>query len=140
MSDLRVTASVTIPADELQLSAARSGGPGGQHVNTTSSKVLLRFDLAASRALTEQQKERARRRLPPRYLTSEGQVLVTCEEHRDQARNREGARAKLADALRKALARPKKRKPTKPSRASKERRLKAKREQKEKKARRREQY
>ncbi len=135
--DLEIRPGLVLPAGELRMSAARSGGPGGQHVNVTSSKVELRFDLAASAALSEGQKARLRTKLPPRVLTQAGEVVVTCETHRDQHRNREGARQKLAALLRKALERPKPRIPTKPSRASKERRIQAKKEQGQKKQRRR---
>ncbi len=138
--DLEVRPGLTIPAAELSLSAARSGGPGGQHVNTTSSKVELRFGMEASAVLTEGQKERLRKKLPPRFLTTSGEVRVTCETHRDQHRNRQGARQKLAGLLRQALKRNKRRIPTRPSRGSKERRLKQKKEQGQKKARRQERF
>jgi len=134
--DLKVKRGIEIPADELEMTFARSGGPGGQHVNKTSTKVVLRFDLEASSAFTEGQKERLRERIPPRFLTKKGEVVISSDEHRDQVSNREAARARLAAVLKGALARPKRRIPTRPTRGSKERRLKAKQITAEKKQRR----
>ncbi|MGE0711518.1 MAG: alternative ribosome rescue aminoacyl-tRNA hydrolase ArfB [Planctomycetota bacterium] len=128
MEDLVVKPGLTLPAAALELSAARSGGPGGQHVNKTSSKVVVKLDLeACGEALSDAQRARLRTRVPPRFQTQDGRVLVvTCDEHRDQLRNREDALAKLAEVLREALKRPKTRLATKPTRASQERRLKQK--------------
>lgn len=131
MDDLPIRPGLTIPADELSLSAARSGGPGGQHVNKAATKVIVRFDLPASRVLTDEQKERLRQRIPPRFLTKDGVVVIDAEEERDQARNKARALEKLADAIRIALQRPKTRRATKPTRASKVRT----REQKERRKR-----
>ncbi|RMG16271.1 MAG: aminoacyl-tRNA hydrolase [Planctomycetota bacterium] len=130
---MRVTRDLVIPEDELRFTVARSGGPGGQNVNKVSTKAVLRWNLSASAALSDEQKERLRARLPRRYLTAGGEVVVHASAHRDQQRNREACRAKLAEAIRRALRRPKPRKPTKPTRASKERRLRAKQHQKAKK-------
>lgn len=118
MDDLFIRPGLTIPADELTLTAARSGGPGGQHVNKTASKIVLRFDLPASRALSDEQKERLRHRIPPRFLTKDGVVVMDAEEERDQARNRARVLEKLAEVLRAGLQRPKPRRPTKPTRGS----------------------
>ena len=129
MEDLQIRHGLVIPGSALEESFARSGGPGGQHVNKTSSKVVLKLDLPAAGVFSEAQLERLRHRIPPRFQAQDGTlVIVTSEGERDQGRNREEARAKLVQLLREALKRPKKRKQTKPTRASKERRIKAKKE------------
>lgn len=131
MDDLVVQPGLVIPAAELELTAARSGGPGGQHVNKTSSKIVVRFDLEGSPTLSADQKARLRVKIPPRYLTKDGVVVIDAEEERDQARNRARALEKLAEVLRVGLVRPKPRRKTKPTRGSQERR----RSDKEKKKR-----
>lgn len=136
MDDLVVNQSVTIPADELLWSASRSGGPGGQNVNKVSSKVDLRFDVQASRVLSNEVKVRLQK-LCVNKLDGEGRIQVTSQRTRDQARNLEDARDKLATLVRKAMERPKPRRATKPSRAAKRRRLQEKRQQSEKKSQRR---
>ena len=129
MEDLQIRNNLVIPGSALEESFARSGGPGGQHVNKTSSKVVLKLDLPAAGVFSEAQLERLRHRVPPRFQAQDGAVvIVTCEEERDQTRNREEARNKLVQLLREALKKPKKRRKTKPTRASKERRIKAKKE------------
>ena len=141
MDDLPIKSGLVIPAAELSISFARSGGPGGQNVNKVNSKVVLRFDLRASQALSDAQKERLRHRIPPRYLTKKGEVVIASDGSRDQQANRTDCRQKLANAIREGLKRPKRRKKTKPSRAARERRLKAKAEQSQKKkARKRENW
>lgn len=132
MDDLRISSRVTLPASDLSWSAARSGGPGGQNVNKVATKVDLRFDLQGTSALNASVKNRLRR-LARNQLDSEGRVMVTSSATRDQHRNLEDARDKLAALVRRALHPPKKRKKTKPSRGAKERRLKSKRERAEKK-------
>ena len=125
--DLRVNRSVTLPAAELSWRFSHSGGPGGQGVNTSDSKVELRFDLAGTTAIPDQLKERALRRLADRLV--DGAVVVTASEHRGQLDNRRSAAAKLAVLLRQAMAAPAPtRRPTKPSAASVARRLDAKRQ------------
>jgi ribosome-associated protein len=111
---------LVIPAHELVEQFSRSSGPGGQSVNTTDSRVELRYDLARSVALDEQQRARA--------LGSLGAVVViTASEHRSQHRNRVAARARLVDRVRRALAPPPlARVPTKPSRAAQRRRVDSK--------------
>lgn len=141
MEDLQIKAGLVIPGDRLELSVARSGGPGGQHVNKTNSKVVLRLDLDACEAFSEAQRERLRERIPPRFLAQEGRILIlTSSEERDQGRNRDACRARLAAVIRAALARPKTRRKTKPSRGSQERRLKAKQERGQRKAQRGERF
>ncbi|MDA1194490.1 MAG: alternative ribosome rescue aminoacyl-tRNA hydrolase ArfB [Planctomycetota bacterium] len=125
-TEIRITARVTVPGHECALSYARSGGPGGQHVNKTSSKVLLRWSLERTSALTEVQRERARAKLASR-LTEDGELLITSERHREQSSNVEDALEKFAATLRAALHIERPRKATKPTRASKKRRVESKR-------------
>jgi ribosome-associated protein len=131
-AEIRVSESVRVPGSEIALSYARSGGPGGQHVNRTSSKVLLRWSLDASRALTVEQVDRLRTRLASR-LTAEGDLLLTSDRHRDQARNVADVLERFVRVLREGLRRPRVRKATRPTRASQERRLVAKRRRSERK-------
>ena len=127
-----MTSTVTIPAEDLSWSAARSGGPGGQNVNKVASKVDLRFDLVGTRVLAPEAKDRLRA-LPGVRLDAEGRVLIVSQESRDQGANLEAARERLADLVRRALIRPKRRRATKPTRASKRRRIDDKRRTSEKK-------
>ena len=129
---LPVNASLAIPRHELEARASRAGGPGGQHVNTSSTRVELRWNVEQSSALTDEQRERLRERLSSR-LDGAGYVRVVASEHRSQRQNRDAAEARLADLVRRALVVPKVRRPTKPTRASKERRLEAKRRKSSKK-------
>jgi ribosome-associated protein len=115
-----VTPEVAVPLAEIELRASRSSGPGGQHANVTASRVEAVFDVGASRSLTEDQKRRIVERAGPR-------VTAVAQDARGQARNRELALARLRDRLAEALARPRKRRPTRPSRAAAERRLAEKR-------------
>jgi len=133
---LNVTPTLSIPRTELQYRATRSGGPGGQHVNTSSTRIELLWDLNGSRVVTDEQRERLRTRLAPR-LDSEGMVRVVASDHRSQGQNREAADGRLAALIRHALHVPKKRRPTKPTRAAKEKRLSEKKKQSDKKRNRR---
>lgn len=118
-------AGLAIPEEELVERFVRAAGPGGQNVNKVASAVELRFDVASSRALPDAVRARllARR---DRRLTDEGVLVIQANRFRDQARNREDARARLAEIVRAALSVPKRRVATKPTRASKERRIEAK--------------
>lgn len=114
-----------IPPAELSWRFSRSSGPGGQHVNTSSTAAELRFDVAASRALPPPLKARALERLGGRLV--EGVLIVRSESHRSQRRNREEALERLRSILLDATAPPPRpRRPTRPTRGSQERRLRAK--------------
>lgn len=132
MADLHISGDLSVPERELELHFARSGGPGGQKVNTSSTKVELRFDLEASTALTEHQKARVREQLRGR-LTSDGVLVLQASEHRTQGQNRRAVVGRFRTLLRQALAVPPPRHATRPTRASRERRLEDKRHQAEKK-------
>ncbi len=120
--DLFINNRVSLPAAELNFSACRASGPGGQHVNTADTKVQLRWNLAASTALDPVQKNRLRAVLHTR-LTGTGDLVLASDVHRSQRRNREEVCQRLAALLREALVPPKPRRPTRPTRASRQRRL-----------------
>ena len=122
---MHVTPAIQIPDGELSESFVRASGPGGQNVNKVASAVELRFDVAQSPSLPETLRARllARR---DRRMTVDGVLVIQASRFRDQARNREDARERLAEIVRAALHVPKKRVATKPTRASKERRIAAK--------------
>ena len=136
MRDIVVTPRLTIPAGELEMSFARSGGSGGQNVNKVSSKVDLRWNPVESTALTFDDRSLLLARLKNR-LTADGYLIVTSTLTRDQIKNRDDAMSKLALIVRSALHRDKPRKPTKPSKGAKRRRLEDKRRHSEKKTNRR---
>jgi ribosome-associated protein len=133
---LVINDTITLPAADLRWTAVRASGPGGQNVNKVSSKVELRFDLAHTTALPAFARARLRELAGSKVGTS-GELLVTSQKTRDQTKNLEDARAKLADLVRRALERPTPRRPTRPSRARVRARLDDKRKQGEKKAARR---
>lgn len=131
MSDdaLHVRPGVQIPQSELKLSFSRSGGPGGQNVNTRSTKVEVSFDIAASTAIGPRLKARALEVLAGR-LDSEGCLRVVASDARTQAANRTAALHRLAAILADAMAPPPPpRRATRPSRAARERRLESKKRQ-----------
>lgn len=125
-SALVVDQDVSIPRFELAFRATRAGGPGGQHVNTSSTRVELLWNVERTRALSDQQRSRLREKLGAR-LDGQGNVRVVASAHRSQARNREDAEERLAALVRRALMVPKKRKKTRPSRAAVQSRLDSKR-------------
>lgn len=136
MSDLIITPALTLPSAELEWTAVRAGGPGGQNVNKVATKVELRFDLARSVVLTSAVRARLAS-LARGRLDADGRILIACDETRSQLQNLERARERLAELVRAALVRPKARRPTRPTRGSNERRLSQKRKDSEKKSGRR---
>jgi ribosome-associated protein len=123
--DLEVSPALVIPASELQWRFSRSSGPGGQHVNTSDSRVQLTWNVAASAALADEQRQTLLTRLGGRMVA--GAVTVTVSQQRSQLRNRETALETLAELVRDALAPPAAlRRPTRPTRGSTRRHLAAK--------------
>lgn len=133
MESVEVRPGLVIPEDELSISFARAGGPGGQHVNKTSSKVLLRWNLVASRAFDDEQKARLLAQIPPRHLTDKGEVLLTCAEHRSQHENKAACLARLGMIVREGLKRAKRRIATKPGKGARARKREGKEHQSKKK-------
>jgi|SRR5918992_3566199 ribosome-associated protein len=128
--ELRITRNLSIPLREIELRTSRSGGPGGQHANVTASRVEAVFDVAASQALGERQRERLLIRVGPR-------VTAVAQDARSQRRNRELALRRLRAKLAAALFVPKRRRATRPSQVARERRLAEKRRRSERKRQRR---
>ena len=117
---IRVTRSVVLPLAEVELRFSRSSGPGGQHANTSNTRVEAVFDVESSQALTDAQKRRVRERVG-------GVLRAVAQDERSQWRNRELALERLVDQLRAALRVERRRVPTKPSAAAREQRLEGKR-------------
>jgi len=126
MEDLVVGPGLVIPENELSVSTSRSGGPGGQHVNTSSTRVELWWDVANSPTLSDEQRRRLVDRLATR-LDGKGRLRVVAGGSRSQLRNREEATERLRQMVAAALVVPKARKRTRPSRAAKAGRLEEKR-------------
>jgi ribosome-associated protein len=124
--DVVLPRGVVIPAAELEWRTSRSGGPGGQGVNTTDSRVEVRWDVGSSQALSPAQRDRVLDRLASR-LTADGVLRLTGSEYRSQHRNRAAVLARFRAVVGEALEPPTPRRPTRPSRAAKQRRLESKR-------------
>ena len=124
---LHVTSAVVVPEAELSWRFSRSGGPGGQSVNTSDSRAELSVDVAHTTALSEHLRARALERLAGRLV--DGVLTVAASDARSQLQNREAAQQRLAQVLREAVAPPPPaRRATRPTRGSKERRLEVKRQ------------
>ncbi|MGN6391107.1 MAG: alternative ribosome rescue aminoacyl-tRNA hydrolase ArfB [Gemmatimonadales bacterium] len=123
---LDISAELRLPLSELQFRASRAGGPGGQHVNTSSTRVEVWWDVASSAALSDEQRTRLLVRLASRLDTA-GRLRVVAGGSRSQLRNRQAVTERLARLVAEALRVPKTRKRTRPSRAAKAARLEAKR-------------
>ena len=124
-ADLDIDARLVIPGAELSVATSRSGGPGGQSVNTTDSRVTLRWNIVTSLALSDEAKAKLIERLG-RRVTLAGELLISVSDERSQLTNRELARERMAAAVRAARFEAKPRRPTRPSRGSQERRIQAK--------------
>ena len=118
--------TLTIPERELEWTAVRASGPGGQNVNKVSTKVELRFDFEASASLSDSVKVRLRG-LAQHRLDADGRILITSQVTRTQPQNLADARQRLAELIAKAMVTPKRRRPTRPSRAAKRARVNDKR-------------
>lgn len=125
-----------VPEDELEYRFILASGPGGQNVNKVATAVQLRFDAARSASLSEPVRARLRE-LSGNRMTKDGVLVITAKRYRTQERNREDARQRLAELLRRAARPPKPRRKTRPPKAARERRLQAKRAQSQKKRMRR---
>src|SRR4051812_26872017 len=113
--ELVVSGDLSIPRAELEVRATRAGGPGGQHVNKSSTRIELTWNIESSRVLTDEQRNRLRDKLGGR-MDGSGSIRVVASESRSQARNREDAERRLAALLKRALVVPKARRKTRPSR------------------------
>ncbi|MBD2465036.1 aminoacyl-tRNA hydrolase [Oscillatoria sp. FACHB-1407] len=121
---LQISNTVTIPEHEIDMSAVRSQGAGGQNVNKVSTAIHLRFDIGAS-SLPDRYKERLLQ-LNDQRITKDGVIVIKSQEHRSQEQNREEALQRLRELIKSAMVVPKPRKPSKPTRSSQKRRLDSK--------------
>jgi ribosome-associated protein len=121
---VKISNSVTIPAREIEISAIRAQGAGGQNVNKVSSAIHLRFDIGAS-SIPDVFKERLLK-LNDQRITKDGVVVIKAQQHRSQEKNREAALRRLWQLIRGVAVLPKKRKATKPTRSSQRKRLDSK--------------
>ncbi len=130
MNDIRVKNGIAIPEHEITITTSRAGGPGGQHVNKTSTKITLHWNPGNSQALTDEQKKRVLENLS-NQLTNEGNLVIHNRSTRSQAQNKKLAFDELAKRVRKALYVPKRRMKTKISKGVKEKRLQEKKQRSE---------
>ena len=133
---LEVSEGLAIPRWELEFRATRAGGAGGQHVNTSSTRIELLWNVARTTALDDERRARVAARLATR-IDGEGWLRVVSSARRSQQQNREAAEARLVELVRGALVVQKRRRPTKPTRASQEERIRVKRKRSETKRMRR---
>jgi len=126
MDDLEIRRDVIIPGWEMWMTTSTSSGPGGQHANKAETRVTLHWHLSDTTALTNAQRKRVARRLRSQ-VSEDGVLSVAASDTRSQHQNRELARDRLAEMVRKALKKPRRRKKTRPPRWSKRRRLREKR-------------
>lgn len=124
---LRINDELSIDESELRLRTSTSRGPGGQHVNRAQTRVTVLFDVDHSASLDARQRERIRERLGER-IADDGTLRVSCQRHRSQRRNREGAIARLVELLAEALHEERPRKPTRLPRGARQRRVEEKRQ------------
>jgi len=122
---LSVKNGIVIPLHELEITTSRAGGPGGQHVNKSDTRITVRWNVNKTVALNQEQQSLVLQNLQSR-LTTDGDLIINCATSRSQQQNKESALMLLAQIIRKALFVPKKRVATKVSRAAKESRLQSK--------------
>jgi ribosome-associated protein len=122
MNDLYITSNLNIPMDEIDISAIRAQGSGGQNVNKVSSAIHLRFDIKASRSLDDETKFRLLS-LPDRRVTDAGVIVIKAQSSRSQEKNRDDALRRLAEFIAQGTIIPAQRKPTRPSRKARAKRV-----------------
>ena len=119
---LKINENLTIPLQEISISAIRSQGAGGQNVNKVSTAIHIRFDVQASTAMSDEDRERLLK-VKDRRLSKDGVIVIKSQRYRSQDKNRSDALERLAEMIRKALVEEKPRKATKPSKKSRQKRL-----------------
>jgi ribosome-associated protein len=127
---VQITPTLSIQESELEERFVRASGPGGQNVNKVATAVELRFDVARSSALSPDVRDRLRV-LAGARMTADGVIVIDARRHRTQAQNREDARDRLSELIRKALVRPKRRRKTRPTKGSVEKRMDSKKRRSE---------